>query len=34
VWLGGAVVTRIRGRTDFRVVPTVTIDGEHARDFD
>src|SRR6478735_7998971 len=24
----------LRGRTDFRDVPTVTIDGEHARDFD
>jgi ribonuclease R len=24
----------IAGRTDFRSVPTVTIDGEHARDFD
>ena len=33
--LGGAVPERdIRGRTDFRAVPTVTIDGEHARDFD
>ena len=24
----------LRDRTDFRAVPTVTIDGEHARDFD
>ncbi len=24
----------IKGRTDFRAVTTVTIDGEHARDFD
>jgi ribonuclease R len=24
----------IQGRTDFRDLPTVTIDGEHARDFD
>jgi ribonuclease R len=32
----GSVVSEkdIRGRTDFRDVPTVTIDGEHARDFD
>jgi ribonuclease R len=33
--LGTVVSERdIRGRTDFRGVPTVTIDGEHARDFD
>jgi len=35
VRLGGAVAEKdIRGRTDFRQTPTVTIDGEHARDFD
>jgi ribonuclease R len=35
VRLGSAVSERdIAGRTDFRDVPTVTIDGEHARDFD
>ncbi|HZT76528.1 MAG TPA: ribonuclease R [Vicinamibacterales bacterium] len=33
--LGGAVSERdLKGRTDFRRVRTVTIDGEHARDFD
>ena len=33
--LGGSVRERdLRGRTDFRPVTTVTIDGEHARDFD
>jgi len=32
----GTIVNRrdIEGRTDFRPVTTVTIDGEHARDFD
>jgi ribonuclease R len=35
VRLGTTVAERdIRGRTDFRGVPTVTIDGDHARDFD
>jgi len=35
VRLGNAVAERdIKGRTDFRAVTTVTIDGEHARDFD
>ena len=33
--LGGAVKEKdIKGRTDFRKIRTVTIDGEHARDFD
>lgn len=33
--LGGTISDRDRqGRTDFRDWPTVTIDGEHARDFD
>ena len=33
--LGGVIQERdLRGRTDFRPVTTVTIDGEHARDFD
>ena len=30
----GVRETECAGRTDFRHVPTVTIDGEHARDFD
>src|SRR5580765_5193579 len=33
--LGTTVSDRdIRGRPDFRAIPRVTIDGEHARDFD
>ena len=33
--IGGVVKEKdIKGRTDFRPVTTVTIDGEHARDFD
>ena len=31
---GGVKEGDLRGRTDFRPVTTVTIDGEHARDFD
>src|SRR5438477_6382253 len=35
VRLGTQVAERdIRGRSEFRSMPTVTIDGEHARDFD
>ena len=35
VRLGSGVSPKdIKGRTDFRSTPTVTIDGEHARDFD
>jgi ribonuclease R len=35
VRMGGSVTERdLKGRTDFRPVRTVTIDGEHARDFD
>jgi ribonuclease R len=35
VRMGGSVAERdLKGRTDFRPVRTVTIDGEHARDFD
>src|SRR6202521_5639485 len=35
VGMGGSVSARdIAGRSDFRHLPTVTIDGEHARDFD
>jgi ribonuclease R len=33
--IGGAVQEKdLRGRTDFRLLTIVTIDGEHARDFD
>lgn len=35
VRMGGSVAERdLKGRTDFRGTRTVTIDGEHARDFD
>ncbi|MEO8071402.1 MAG: VacB/RNase II family 3'-5' exoribonuclease, partial [Acidobacteriota bacterium] len=35
VRIGGSVREKdLEGRTDFRRWPTVTIDGEHARDFD
>jgi len=35
VRLGASVREQdLRGRTDFRAIRTVTIDGEHARDFD
>ncbi len=35
VRLGAAVADKdLEGRTDFRPIVTVTIDGEHARDFD
>ena len=34
IWAPSVSARDISGRTDFRSVPTVTIDGEHARDFD